>query len=81
MAKFTIIVQEVDTDAPPVYPDPLIYSVEMNRAPEGLWDSDWKDEALGKAEAARADESGFHSTLEFVFAFSGDLSPVADGRT
>lgn len=79
--QFTCIFTESASDAPPLYPDPLIYVVEMSRAPASLCtDHEWNSEATEKAEAQRAGEVDFESNLQLVLAFPGDLSPASDAR-
>lgn len=77
---FTCIFQEVETDAPPVYDAPLVYLCHLPPVERAEYRGKWVQEAQRQAMAQRRREVDFKSTLSFVMAFAGDLSPAVDAR-
>lgn len=84
LITYTVICRELVSPLPPVYPDPLIYDIQV---PQGTTDV----EALFLDEIAkiRFEELGkdnpellplIRKGLTIDFAFEGDLSPVFDFR-
>lgn len=81
-ATLTVVVQELKSPLPPVYPAPLIYTVT------GIAAND-ESAILDAVAVMRAADFGrddsetidaIRAGLELHFAFAGDLTPVADFR-
>lgn len=86
---YTAVVNETSSPFPPVYPAPLIYTVELD-------DPEDKQSALQQIAKARCDDLGadgdddcsdeeileqIRDGLELHFLFEGDLTTAADFRS
>lgn len=75
MRTFTGVFREIDTDAPPVYPEPLIYVVQIPDECDSV-----AVEMVRAAQKIRAEEVDFESELDVLFAFEGDVPTAHDFR-
>lgn len=86
----TVIMREVTSPFPPVYPEPLIYTVsyeELREVPEDDKQA-WLLNQMAKNRAADLgleEDEGIIAMiaegLEILFVFPGDLEPILDYRT
>lgn len=82
----TVIVREASSPCPPIYPDPLIYSVQVSLSADAA-------EILEAVAVQRCADLGLDPEensgecyevkdgLELLFAFYGDLNTAFDWRT
>lgn len=78
---YTGIFTQFSSGGGPEYLEPLVFTVEMPRAPHSNYDDlSWKRMMVDRAQALRAEESGFMSKLILIIAFEGDFTPIYDTR-